>query len=481
MGNPTGFLEYTRETFKRRDVKERIKDWKEVNLPFPEDTLRKQASRCMDCGTPFCHTGIVGVGCPIYNLIPEWNDLVYRGHWEDAIERLHDTNNFPEFTGRICPAPCESSCVLAIHEPPVAIKQNEVSIIERAWSEGWVKHEPPKRKTGKKIAVIGSGPAGLACAQQLTRVGHEVTVYERADRIGGLLVYGIPEFKMEKYVITRRLAQMEEEGTKFVTNANVGDNVTVGDLRKNNDALVLCGGATKPRDLNVPGRELSGIYFAMEYLTQSNRVQLGDTIPDQIQAADKNVVIIGGGDTGADCLGTAIRQGAKSIKQFELLPRPPDVRASDNPWPQWDRIFRTSSAHEEMECRDFSINTKNLEGESGILKKLNGVRLEWIAQNSGPPQMKEVEGSEFVVDADLILLAMGFVGPETNTMIEQLGVELTDRGNVKADANKMTNVEGVFAAGDMARGQSLVVWAIREGRDAAREVDKFLMGETSLP
>jgi len=481
MGNPTGFLEHNRETFNRRTVEERVKDWNEVYLPFPEEKLRKQASRCMDCGTPFCHQGIVGVGCPVINLIPDWNDLVYRGHWQDAIERLHSTNNFPEFTGRICPAPCESSCVLGINEPPVAIKQNEVSIIERAWKEGWVTAKLPKQKTGKKVGIIGSGPAGLACAQQLTRVGHEVTVYERDDRIGGLLVYGIPEFKMEKSVVSRRLAQMEEEGTKFVTNANVGVNVSIEDLRKDNDALVLCGGATKPRDLNIPGRDLSGIHYAMEYLTQSNRVQLGDKVPDQILATDKNVIIIGGGDTGADCLGTAIRQGAKSIKQFELLPRPPDVRATDNPWPEWDQVFRTSSAHEELECRDFSINSKSLEGEDGVLKKLNAVRLEWIPQNGGPHKMEEVEGSEFSVDADLIFLAMGFLGPETNTMIEQLGVELTDRGNVKAGENKMTSVEGVFTAGDMARGQSLVVWAIREGRDAAREVDVFLMGKTSLP
>ncbi|HEY3324089.1 MAG TPA: glutamate synthase subunit beta [Planctomycetota bacterium] len=476
MGKPTGFMEVNREMPTRRPVPERIKDWQEVYLPFGEDKLLKQASRCMDCGVPFCHTG-----CPIGNIIPDWNDLVYRDHWREAMDRLHLTNNFPEFTGRLCPAPCEGSCVLGINELPVTIKQIELSIVDRAWNEGWIKPQPPQKLTGKKVAVIGSGPAGLACAQQLARVGHAVTVFERADRIGGLMRYGIPEFKMEKRILDRRLEQMKAEGVTFVTGAHIGVTHKVDELRKNFDVLVLCGGSTLPRDLNVPGRELQGTYFAMEYLTQANRAALGESVDDQITAEGKNVIIIGGGDTGADCLGTATRQGAMSIKQFELLPQPPQERAASNPWPQWPNILRTSSAHEENECRDFSIQTTRLTGENGVLKKLHAVRLNWVRNAAGgPPKPEPVSGSEFECDADLILLAMGFVGPEKNTLLAQLGVKLNERGNVWCDESKMTNIPGVFTAGDMTRGQSLIVWAIGEGRNAAYGVDKYLMGETAL-
>ena len=476
MGKPTGFLEATRELPRRRPVAERVKDWNEVYLPFPDESLKTQAARCMDCGVPFCNNG-----CPLGNIIPDWNDLVYRNRWREAIDRLHLTNNFPEFTGRLCPAPCENSCVLGINEPAVTIKQIEQTIVDRAFQEGWVKPQPAKHKTGRKIAVVGSGPAGLAAAQQLARVGHDVTVFERADRIGGLLRYGIPEFKMEKRVVDRRLKQMEAEGVKFVVNAHIGVTHKIEDLRKDFNAVVLCGGSTHPRDLQVPGRELKGIHFAMEFLPQSNKVCHGDKIADQILATGKHVVIIGGGDTGADCLGTATRQGAKSIKQFEVLPRPPEARGVNNPWPQWANIWRSSSAHEECDCRDFSIQTNKLTGENGLVKKLHAVRLNWVPNPAGgPPKPEPIEGTEFTIDADLILLAMGFLGPEKNTMLAQLGVKLTERGNVWADDNKMTSVEGVFTAGDMTRGQSLIVWAIAEGRNAAYGVDKFLMGETTL-
>jgi glutamate synthase (NADPH/NADH) small chain len=476
MGKPTGFMEATRELPRRRPVDERVKDWKEVYLPFPDESLKKQAARCMDCGVPFCHTG-----CPLGNIIPDWNDLVYRNRWREAIDRLHLTNNFPEFTGRICPAPCEASCVLGINEPAVTIKQIEVSIVDRGWQEGWIVPQPPHKKTGKRVAVIGSGPAGLACAQQLARVGHDVTVFERADRIGGLLRYGIPEFKMEKRHVDRRMKQMEAEGVKFVVNAHIGVTHPVDELRKNFDAIALCGGATQARDLTVPGRELKGTYFAMEYLPQANKVQHGDKVPDQIMATGKNVVILGGGDTGADCLGTATRQGAKSIKQYELLPMPPKERAPNNPWPQWPLIWRSSQAHEENECRDYSIQTTKLTGENGVLKQLHAVRLNWVPNPAGgPPKPEPVPGSDFSLDADLVLLAMGFVGPEKNTMLAQLGVKMTERGNVFADENKMTSIPGIFTAGDMTRGQSLVVWAIAEGRNCAYGIDKHLMGATTL-
>lgn len=478
MGNPQGFLEYPRVTPARRPVTERIQDWKEVYKDFPEDQLKIQASRCMDCGIPFCNQG-----CPLGNIIPDWNDLVYRGRWSEAIKRLHATNNFPEFTGRICPAPCEGSCVLGINADPVTIKQVEVTIIEEAFRQGWVQPMPPSLRTGKKIAVVGSGPAGLAAAAQLNRAGHWVTVFERADRIGGLLRYGIPEFKMEKWVLDRRLDVMTAEGITFKTNANVGINVSVEELRRDFDAILLAGGATQPRDLPIPGRELDGIHFAMQYLPLQNKRCEGDTIPEGrfITAEGKKVVIIGGGDTGADCLGTAHRQGATSVVQFELLPRPPKDRAPDNPWPNWPNIFRTSSAHEEGGEREYSVLTRSFTGENGKVKQLHAVRVEFVDDSSGRKVMKEVPDSGFTLEADLVLLAMGFLGPEREGMLDQLGVTINERGNVATDTEKRTNIPGVFAAGDMSRGQSLVVWAIREGRQAARFIDKYLMGSTDLP
>jgi len=474
MGNPTGFIEIARVTPERRPVAERIHDWKEVYKDFPEDKLKAQASRCMDCGVPFCHQG-----CPLGNIIPDWNDLVYRGRWQEATARLLATNNFPEFTGRICPAPCEGSCVLGINSDPVTIKQVEVTIIDRAFQEGWIKPQIPAVRTGKRVAVIGSGPSGLAAAAQLNQTGHWVTVFERADRIGGLLRYGIPEFKMEKHILNRRLSLMIEEGVQFRTNANVGVNVPVDELRKDFNAILLAGGSTAPRDLPVPGRELEGIYFAMQYLPQQNKRCEGDDIPDAdfISAKDKKVVIIGGGDTGADCLGTAHRQGAQSIVQFELLPKPPAERALDNPWPNWPNIFRTSSAHEEGGDREFCVLTKKFTGRDGRVQRLHAVRVEFVNR-----QMREIPDTEFELEAELVLLAMGFLGPEKDGMIAQLGVSLNERGNVATDAaTKMTNIPGIFAAGDMSRGQSLVVWAIREGRVAAREIDRYLIGSTDLP
>jgi len=484
MGKITGFMEYARDHYPERPIEERVRDYKEIYKDFPVDRLRTQGARCMDCGIPFCHQG-----CPLGNLIPDWNDLVYKNRWQEAIERLHATNNFPEFTGTLCPAPCEGSCVLGINDNPVTIKYIEVNIIDRAFKEGWVVPEPPKKLTGKKVAVVGSGPAGLACAQQLRRAGHEVTVFERSDRIGGLLRYGIPDFKMEKRRIDKRLEQMTAEGVVFKTNANIGVNVPVEELKKNFDAIALCGGASQARDLNVPGRELKGIYLAVDYLTQENRVNAGDKVPEQVSAEGKNVIILGGGDTGADCLGTAVRQRAKSIHQFELLPRPPAERAANNPWPQWPMIFRTSPAHAEakqlygeQDVRDFNILTKQLTGENGVLKKLHAVKLEWIpSNNGGPPKMQEIPGSEFTMDVDLLLLAMGFTGSEKPGMIEQLGVKLDNRDNIVTDPTYMSTVPGVFAAGDQRRGQSLIVWAIAEGRKCARGIDQFLMGETELP
>ena len=473
MGNPTGFLEIGRVNFERRPVQERIHDWQEVYKEFADDKLKAQASRCMDCGIPFCHQG-----CPLGNIIPDWNDLVYRGQWQEALLRLLATNNFPEFTGRLCPAPCEGSCVLGINADPVTIKNIEVSIIDRAFKEGIIKPRRPVRRTGKAVAVVGSGPAGLAAAAQLNQAGHWVTVYERADRIGGLLRYGIPEFKMEKSVLDRRLKIMLEEGIMFRTDANVGVNVSVEELRREFDSILLAGGSTAPRDLQVPGRELKGIYFAMEFLPLQNKRCEGDDIPDSafISAKDRRVVIIGGGDTGADCLGTVHRQGCRSVVQFEILPKPPAGRALDNPWPNWPNIFRTSSAHEEGGERDYCVLTKKFTGQNGHVEQLHGVHVEFEGRN-----MREVPGTEFILDADLVLLAMGFLGPERKGMLEELGVAINERGNVATDAEKMTNVPGVFAAGDMSRGQSLIVWAIREGRQAARFVDKYLMGSTDLP
>jgi glutamate synthase (NADPH/NADH) small chain len=477
MGNPTGFIKINRITPTRRPVEERIHDWQEVYKDFPTEQLQGQASRCMDCGVPFCHQG-----CPLGNIIPDWNDLVYRGRWNEAIKRLHATNNFPEFTGRVCPAPCEGSCVLGINADPVTIKQVEVTIIERAFNEGWVQAATPARRTGKKIAVVGSGPAGLAAAAQLNQAGHWVTVFERADRIGGLLRYGIPEFKMEKRVLDRRLELMRQEGIAFRTSANVGVNIAVDDLRRDFDALLLAGGATAPRDLPIPGRDLPGIHFAMDYLPLQNKRCEGDDVPDSkfITAEGKRVVIIGGGDTGADCLGTAHRQGAASIVQLELLPKPPDERAVDNPWPNWPNIFRTSSAHEEGGERQYAVLTKTFTG-NGRVERLNLVHLDFVDDGKGRKQMKEIPDSEFTLDADLVLLAMGFIGPERKGMLEQLGVAINERGNVTTNAEKMTSVPGIFAAGDMSRGQSLVVWALKEGRDAARFMDKYLMGSTELP
>jgi glutamate synthase (NADPH/NADH) small chain len=473
MGNPKGFLEIARVTPERRPVQERIHDWKEVYKDFPQEQLVAQASRCMDCGIPFCNQG-----CPLGNIIPDWNDLVYRGNWNEAIKRLHATNNFPEFTGRVCPAPCEGSCVLGINADPVTIKQVEVSIIERAFQEGWVEAKTPKVRTGKKVAVVGSGPAGLAAAAQLNLAGHWVTVFERADRVGGLLRYGIPEFKMEKSILDRRLNLMMAEGVTFQTNANVGVNVSVDELKMDFDSILLAGGSTAPRDLPIEGRDLKGIYFAMEYLPLQNKRCEGDTIADQefITAKDKHVVIIGGGDTGADCLGTAHRQGALSVTQFELLPKPPSNRALDNPWPNWPNIFRTSSAHEEGGEREYSILTKKFTGKNGHVHELEAVHVEFADR-----KMSEVPDSGIQMKADLVLLAMGFLGPERKGMLDQLGVTINERGNVATDGEKMTSVPGIFAAGDMSRGQSLVVWAIKEGRVAARYIDKFLMGYTDLP
>jgi glutamate synthase (NADPH/NADH) small chain len=483
MGKITGFMEYGREGYPERPIEERLHDYKEIYRDFPSDRLKIQASRCMDCGVPFCNQG-----CPLGNLIPEWNDLIYKNRWKDSIDRLHATNNFPEFTGLLCPAPCEGACVLGINEKPVTIKYIELNIIENALKEGWVTPQPPKKLTGKKVAVIGSGPAGLACAQQLRRVGHDVTVFEKDDRIGGLLRYGIPDFKMVKDRVDLRVSQMTEEGVKFKANTQVGKDLSVDQLKKEFDAIALCIGAMAARDLSVPGRELKGVHLAMEYLTQQNRLNAKDSVKEPITAKDKKVIILGGGDTGADCLGTATRQGAASIQQLELLARPPAQRSNSNPWPQWPFIFRTSPAHEEaakvyhQDIRDYSIMTKNLSGEGGTLKKLHTVKLEWnLPANGGPPQFKEVAGSETVMEADLLLLAMGFTGPIKSGLLEGLGVKLDPRGNVAVDDNYQTSVPGIFAAGDSHRGASLIVWAIAEGRKAARGIDQFLMGETELP
>jgi glutamate synthase (NADPH) small chain len=475
MADQTGFLKHRRETPPRRPVDVRIRDWKEVYEDFPADHLHDQAARCMDCGIPFCHNG-----CPLGNLIPEWNDLVWKDDWSEASERLHATNNFPEFTGRLCPAPCEAACVLGINDDPVTIKQVEVEIADRAWEDGLVTPQPPQQRTGKRVAVVGSGPAGLAAAQQLTRAGHEVHVLERADRIGGLLRYGIPEFKMEKRVLERRLDQMRAEGTSFRTSVDVGVDLSVDELRASYDAVLLAGGSTVGRDLPAPGRELDGIHLAMEYLTPSNKVQEGDRfdVPTTwpITAEGKDVVIIGGGDTGADCLGTAIRQGARSLTQLEIMPRPPEERPASTPWPTWPLVYRTSSAHEEGGERLFSVNTQRFVGEDGAVTGLELVDVELVDGRFTP-----VEGSERVLPAQLVLLAMGFTGPQRSGLLEQLGVALDARGNVARDGGWATSVPGVFVAGDMGRGQSLIVWAIAEGRAAAAAVDRALCGDTLLP
>jgi len=475
MGKITGFLEFEREKVHKEPVADRLKHWREFEERTPDEVLKRQGARCMDCGIPFCHKG-----CPLGNIIPDWNDLVYRGRWREAIDRLHSTNNFPEFTGRICPAPCEEACVLNINNDPVTIKNIEKHIIDHAWDAGFIAPTPAGRRSGKRVAVIGSGPAGMACAQQLGRAGHDVVLFERADRIGGLLRYGIPDFKMEKWLIDRRMEQMAAEGVTFRTSVNVGVDVKGDELRREFDAVVLSCGATKPRDLPVPGRDLQGIHFAMEFLPQQNKVNAGDRVHPQLRATGKRVVILGGGDTGSDCLGTSNRQGAVSVHQFELLPEPP----KDRPplvWPNWPMILRTSSSHEEGVVRDFSINTKAfLADDRGRVRALRGIRLDW-QQDNGRPVMKEIPGSDFELPCELVLLALGFLGPETDTVIEQLGCELTDRGNVKAAPDYQTTVPGVFACGDARRGQSLVVWAIWEGREAARGVDAYLMGETFLP
>jgi glutamate synthase (NADPH/NADH) small chain len=494
MGKPTGFIEYLRELPSELPPLERIRNWDEFHLPMPEDKLRIQSARCMDCGTPFCHTGTVikgmASGCPINNLIPEWNDLVYRGLWREALERLHKTNNFPEFTGRVCPAPCEGSCVLGINNPPVTIKNIECSIIDKGWDEGWVEPEPPAKRTGKKVAVVGSGPAGLCAAAQLNQAGHWVTVFERADRPGGLLMYGIPNMKLDKQgVVLRRLQVLEQEGIKFVCNTEVGKNLPAKTLLEEFDAVILCIGATKPRDLNIEGRSLKGIHFAMDFLTANTKAILdGSTNGNFISARDKDVVIIGGGDTGTDCVGTSIRHGCKSLVQLEIMPKPPLERASDNPWPEWPKIYRMDYGQEEAAAkfegdpRVYLTTATKFEGdENGQVKAVHTVQVQWSENEKGQFIPKPVPGTEKILPAQLVLLAMGFLGPE-QALLDDLGIERDLRSNVKADYGKYTtSIPGVFAAGDCRRGQSLVVWAFDEGRGAARECDLYLMGNTYLP
>jgi len=486
MGKDTGFMEYARQAPKGRPVDVRIQDFNEVYQPTPEDVLREQGARCMDCGIPFCHTG-----CPINNIIPDWNDLVYRDRWQEALRELHSTNNFPEFTGRICPAPCESACVLGINDDPVTIKQIEKSIVDRGWAEGWIKPEPPAKRTGKKVAVVGSGPAGLAAAQQLNRAGHSVVLFEKNEVPGGLLALGIPDFKMEKHHVSRRVEQMTAEGVEFRCGVHVGVDVEAPQMMDEFDAVLLATGSEHPRDLAIPGRELDGVYFAMQFLPQQNRRVGGRPVEQHldITAKDKHVIIIGGGDTGADCLGTSRRQGAKSIRQFELLPKPPESRDEPGafPWPLWPFTFKSESSHQEGDPRDYAVNTKAFLGdENGKLRALQGVRLSWPEvdpeTNRRPFKFEETPGSEFEFPADLVLLAMGFVHPVQEGFLSQLGVDYDPRGNVKASFGEFrTSVDNVFAAGDVRRGQSLVVWAIAEGRKAARAVDMHLMGSSDLP
>jgi len=479
MGDPSGFLQTPRVPPQRRPVDERMGDYRELYQDWPETEAKDQGSRCMDCSVPFCH-----MGCPLGNVIPDFNHQVYLGNWEAALRVLQSTNNFPEFTGRICPAPCEAACVLNINDDPVTIEYIEKEIADRGFAEGWIKPEPPQNRTGKKVAVVGSGPAGLAAAQQLNRAGHWVTVFERNEYIGGLLILGIPDFKLDKEVVVRRVDLLSEEGVEFRTGVNVGQDFPVQRLLDEYDAVCLTCGSTEARDLPAPGRQLAGVHFAMEYLTQQNRLLAGQTIDpsERISAEGKRVVILGGGDTGADCLGTALRQGAEVVHQFELLSEPPEKRRSNNPWPQWPMILRSSPAHEEGGVRDYDILTKSFTGRNGQLEQLHAVRLDWRQfDENGRPIMQEIEGSEFDVDADLVLLAMGFLHPEHKGMVEDLALELDPRGNIKADENKMTSRPGVFTGGDASRGQSLVVWAIAEGREMARGVDSYLMGRTSLP
>ncbi len=482
MGKITGFMEFKRELPKKRKVEDRLLDYKELYLPMPEEKKREQAGRCMNCGVPFCHTG-----CPLGNLIPDWNDLVYTGRWKEALHELHATNNFPEFTGRLCPAPCEEACVLGINEPAVTIEEIEKSIIEKGFAEGWVKAQPPKTRTGKKVAVIGSGPSGLAAAQQLNRAGHLVTVFERADRIGGLLRYGIPHFKMEKWVIDRRLKLMEEEGIVFKTGVKVGTDLKREDLDKEFDAVVFCGGATRSRDLPIEGRDLEGVHVAMEFLPQSNARCEGDDVAGQglwgpeILATGKNVVVIGGGDTGSDCIGTSLRQGCASVENFELLPMPPVGRPESQPWPFWPMKLRTSTSHEEGCERHFSVLTKRFLGKDGKLTGVETVNIQFEASaGGGRPEMKEIPGTEKVWPCELAILALGFLGPETDSIVAQYGCELDGRGNVKVGSNWMSSARGFFAAGDAQRGQSLIVWAISDGRECAAAVDEYLMGRPTL-
>jgi len=477
MGKETGFLELDREDRKYADPKERIRHYREFAIPPSEEALRKQASRCMNCGIPYCHNG-----CPVNNIIPDWNDLVYKGDWRDALENLHSTNNFPEFTGRVCPAPCEASCTLNIIDQPVTIKSIECAIVDRGWKEGWIEPQVPDEKTGRSVAVVGSGPAGLACAQQLARAGHSVTLFEKADRIGGLLRYGIPDFKMEKHLINRRAVQMEAEGVTFKTSTEVGVDISIKSLKENFDAIVLAGGAEEPRPLLIPGAEMPGVRLAMEFLTQQNKRNAGD---DEVRAAPrgsltatgKDVIVIGGGDTGSDCVGTSNRQGARSVTQIEIMPKPPEHEDKGLTWPDWPMKLRTSTSHEEGAARDWSVLTKEVIGENGTVTGLRCKHIEWV-----DGRMQEIEGSDFVLPADLILLAMGFTGPHQAGMLAQSGVKLTTRGNVDANTEDYrTSEDMVFACGDMRRGQSLVVWAIREGRQAARAVDEALMGASELP
>ena len=492
MGNPTGFLDFQRDALKHRAPRDRVSDWDEFHLPMPEDKLKEQGARCMDCGIPFCHSGMtlsgMASGCPINNLIPEWNDLVYNGQWREALDRLHKTNNFPEFTGRVCPAPCEGSCVLGIIDPPVTIKTIEQAIIDRGFEEGWVTPQPPAVRTGKKVAVVGSGPAGLACADQLNRAGHTVTVYEREDRIGGLLMYGIPNMKLDKTkVVQRRVDLLKAEGIEFVTQAEVGKNISAQTLYDESDAIVLCGGATNPRDLPVEGRNLKGVHFAMEFLAANTKALLNG-VQTSLSALGKDVVVIGGGDTGTDCVGTSLRQRCRSLVQLEILPKPPLERASDNPWPEWPKVYQLdygqaeASALQGSDPREYSIMTKKMVSDAeGNVQELHIVQIEWGKDENDRFVPKEIAGTEKVLPAQLVLLAMGFLGPE-DTVLSDLKVERDERSNAKAEYGKFaTNIEGVFAAGDMRRGQSLVVWAINEGRGAARECDRYLMGTTDLP
>ena len=477
MGKITGFLELQRITEAAQPTAERVRHYREFVVTLKEDEAAKQGARCMDCGIPFCQSG-----CPVHNIIPDWNDLVYRHQWERALEVLHTTNNFPEFTGRVCPAPCEAACTLNINNDAVGIKSIEHFIIDQGWEEGWVVPLPPTAKTGRRVAVVGSGPAGLACAQQLGRAGHDVVVFEKADRIGGLLRYGIPDFKMEKGLIDKRMEQMAQEGVEFRTGVNVGVDLPAAQMLAEFAAVVLTGGAEMPRDLGVPGRDLDGVHFAMEFLPQQNAVVAGDKVAAQIKATDKHVVVIGGGDTGSDCVGTSNRQGAASITQFELLAQPPASENKPLVWPNWPIKLRTSSSHEEGCDRDWSVTTKRFEGRNGKVEKLVAARVEWRRDGNAPPKMVEIPGSEFEIKADLVLFAMGFTGPMQQGLLTELGVEHDARSNVKADTDTYrTSIDKVFAAGDIRRGQSLVVWAIREGRQAARAVDEFLMGTSALP